>query len=98
MLMHIAILRRRVGVAREPDFECQLVRRLRGLGGVVGGVVALTVRTNDGRRPTAWDYLLQAEFADESALERFLQHPAQREAHEEATSYFEVAQCRVRRP
>jgi hypothetical protein len=93
MLTHIVLLRRRPGVAREPDFERTLVRQMRDLKARIKGVHAWTLSANELMQPISWDYVLQAEFSDLKALDAFLANPAYLELAVNLRTYFDLAAC-----
>jgi hypothetical protein len=88
---HLVMLRRRPDVAEEPSQAEGLTRRLDALGTEVPGIERWLLAANEHDRPLCWDYVLEAELADITALAAYLSHPLHRALLPELRSYFELA-------
>lgn len=93
MMKHIVMFRRLATVDRQPEFEAQLVERMRGLDKEIPFVRAWKVSANELERAICWDYLLESAFDDRDALDRYLPHPAHVALITDLKRYFEWAAC-----
>jgi Stress responsive A/B Barrel Domain len=53
----------------------ELTQRLEGLADIIDDIDSIEVRPNVAFPGTNWDVALIADFADTSALERYIEHP-----------------------
>ena len=88
---HVVMLRRLPDVPEQGPLETDLTRRLTDLGTEVPGIETWRFAANEHDRPLCWDYLLEADLADEHALAAYLAHPAHQALLPELRAYFELA-------
>lgn len=88
---HVVMLRRRSDVIEEPVLAEGLTSRLDALGSQVPGIESWLLAANEHDRPLCWDYVLEAEVVDDTALAAYLSHPLHRALLPELRSYFELA-------
>jgi hypothetical protein len=88
---HVVMLRRRPELSVDRAVEDDLTGRLGALGALVPGLGSWRLSANEHDRPLCWDYLLEAELADEAALTAYLSHPLHEALLPELRAYFELA-------
>lgn len=91
MMKHIVMFRRLPHVEQQPALEAALVQGMRDLRQQIDFVRGWTVAANELARPICWDYLLEADFDDADAVNRYLPHPAHVALTTELKKYFEWA-------
>lgn len=89
MMRHIVMFRRLANVRPNPDLEQRLVQAMHDLKGQIDFIRGWRVAANELQRPICWDYILESEFDDAAAVERYLPHPAHQALVKELKQYFE---------
>lgn len=89
MMRHIVMFRRLADVPANPEREQRLVQGMHDLQGQIDFIRSWRVAANELQRPICWDYILEAEFDDATAVERYLPHPAHQALVKDLKQYFE---------
>lgn len=90
-IRHIVFFRRQPTVAADAALEKALTRRLAALGTQIPNIENWKFAANELDRPIRWDYVLEAEVADVTALDAYLSHPLHQALVAELKPYFELA-------
>jgi hypothetical protein len=88
---HLVMLRRHPDVPADGAREDDLTARLTGLGSTIPGIEGWRFAANEHDRPACWDYVLDADLADDDALAAYLAHPLHQGLLPELRAYFELA-------
>lgn len=91
MLRHIVMFRRQATVAKDEALETRLTKRMAALGAQIPVIQAWVFRRNELDRPICWDYVLESEVADGTALNAYLFHPLHQALVEDLKRYFDWA-------
>lgn len=89
MMRHVVLFRRLADVTPQPVLEAELVTRMRDLEKDIDFIRDWKVAANELQRPICWDYILDAQFDDQAAVERYLPHPAHQALVADLRQYFE---------
>lgn len=91
MMRHIVLFRRKAGVEKNEALEQSLAGRMAALGAQIPAIRQWRVAANELSRPICWDYVLESEVDDATALDDYLQHPLHQALIAELKPYFEWA-------
>jgi hypothetical protein len=91
MMRHIVLFRRLKDVAKNEVLEKALADRMTNLNQLIPDLHAWRVGKNEMDRAICWDYVLECEVSDASALDAYLFHPAHQALIADLKQYFEWA-------
>ncbi|OZI31463.1 stress protein [Bordetella genomosp. 10] len=91
MIRHVVLFRKRADVAKDAKLEAALAGRMTALGSEIPVIRSWRVAANELQRPISWDYVLETEVDDATALDAYLFHPLHQALIADLKPYFEWA-------